>query len=61
MKGEVGQGGSPNRPRPHRAEEDAWAAGRQLDAEKTGERAKAPPNLIRRPIRMPKMERVQGA
>lgn len=32
---------------------------RELDVEKTGERAKAPPNLIRRPIKPPPMKRVQ--
>ena len=39
--------------------DDGRAPSRQLDEEKTGQRAKAPPNLIRKPVRLPAMERVQ--
>lgn len=33
---------------------------RELDSEKTGERAGTPCNLIRRPVQLPPMERIQA-
>ncbi len=40
--------------------DDGRAPSRQLDTERTGQRAKAPPNLIRRPLEEPPMVRVQA-
>jgi hypothetical protein len=38
---------------------DAGAPNRELDDVKNGERAKAPPNLIRKPLQLPPMRPVK--
>jgi len=38
---------------------ETFSGGRNLDEVRPGERAKAPPSLIRKPIALPAMERVQ--
>jgi hypothetical protein len=46
--------------RKHGEADDGRSPSRQLDEEKTGQRAKAPPNVIRQPVKLPPMERIQG-
>lgn len=58
MRGQYSTGGSPNLTRPRRLEEDEWE---KLLAEKkipAGGRG-TPLNIIRRPIDLPPMERIQ--
>jgi hypothetical protein len=56
--GKVDFGGSPNRPRPRRVEEDRWA---ELLAEKAAspDGKGEPMNVRRRPLQLPPMERVK--
>jgi hypothetical protein len=41
------------------ATSDVGAPNRELDEVKNGERAKAPPNVIRRPVKLPPMRPVK--
>jgi hypothetical protein len=47
------------RSKPEKREQDGLVPRRELDQEKTGQRAGTPCNLIRRPVELPTMQRVQ--